>query len=153
MGDEVAQPAASLRASLRMFEEAHKHRSVVRLRAAFHDDALVESFASGGRALGADATVEAIRVALQDEFFELGDWSYEELAPSIALLVTGIRYHVTNTHIRHVTVYRLISGKDGLIWRGKLFHNRADALAHFENRGPELGLGSPSIEGDKAGAD
>ena len=41
-------------------------------------------------------------------------------------------------------MHRLISGKDGLIWRGKLFHNRADALAHFETHGPDLGLAGPS---------
>ena len=133
-----------LLASLRLFEEAHTKRTVEGLRAAFHDDASVETFASGGRPLGPDQTVEAIRAALEDEFFELGDWRHEPLAPTVALVVTTIRYHVTASHIRHTTVYRLISGKDGLIWRGKLFRAHADAVAHWERHGPSLGMDAPN---------
>ena len=144
MADETAAHPPTLRRSLQVFEDAHTSRSVVGLREAFHDDALVESFSSGGRAVGPDETVSAIEAALKDPFFELGDWSYEEIAPSVAILVTAIRYHVSEFHIRHVTVYRLISGKDGLIWRGKLLRSHAEAVTHYHQHGPGLGMTPPT---------
>ena len=37
-------------------------------------------------------------------------------------------------------VYRLTVGKEGLMWRVRLFRRRDDALACLEEHGPDLGL-------------
>jgi hypothetical protein len=37
-------------------------------------------------------------------------------------------------------VYRLISGRDGLMWRVRLFRSRSTALAAFAEHGPSLGI-------------
>src|SRR3954471_13166864 len=67
------------------FEAAHRRRSPDGMRACFHEDALIESIASEGEPLDADATAEALRVALADGVYEIGDWHYEEMAPDVIL--------------------------------------------------------------------
>jgi hypothetical protein len=131
---------AALQDALRAFEHAHRWRSVARLRSSFHDEALMESVSSDGLALTADETVEAIRVALADGAYDLGDWQYDYLSPTTVLAITSVRYRVSGAHVRHETVYRLISAKDGLIWRGKLFRSHSEAVAYFETYGPDLGM-------------
>lgn len=127
-------------ATLLRFELAHRQRSVTRMRACFADAALVESVASDGRVLSADETVSAIEAAFSDGVYAIGDWQYEQLLPEVVLSWTGARHRVDERGMRDETVYRLVSGRDGLMWRVKLFRNRSDALAHLDSHGPDLGL-------------
>jgi len=131
---------APLMATLLRFELAHRQRSVARMRACFADAALVESVASDGQVLGADDTVNAIAEAFSDGVYAIGDWQYEQLLPEVVLSWTGARHRADEGGMRDETVYRLISGQDGLMWRVKLFRNRTDALAHLASHGTDLGL-------------
>jgi hypothetical protein len=128
--------------TLLRFEAGHKRHDVADMRACFRDDALVESIASHGQALGPGETLEAIDAAFGDGVYEIGNWQYEEISAELVLCSTGARHRVPGTGMRDETVCRLMSGRDGLIWRAKLFRNRDDALEHLEAYGPDLGMSS-----------
>jgi hypothetical protein len=136
----VAGPP-SLIETLRRFEAAHSRQSIDGMRACFHDEALIESVASFGQPLGADETAEALRAAFTDGVYAIGDWEYEQLAPDTVLSSTGARHRRRRrTGMTDETVCRLIIGRDGLIWRVRLFTSRAAALAslHQERSGAEI---------------
>jgi hypothetical protein len=115
--------------TMRRFEQAHQRRSVDGMRQCFHDDALIESVASDGSALGPDETVEALRDAMTDGMYLIAGWEYEPLAPELVLSSTTTRHRTTEGGHSHETVWRLTEGRDGLMWRVWLFYSRADALA------------------------
>jgi hypothetical protein len=122
------------------FEQAHRRQSVADMRGCFHDEALIESVASNGRALGPDETAEALRLAFGDGVYSIRDWRYEEVTPQIVLSWTDARRLIADARMRDEVVCRLISGRDGLMWRVKLFRTRDEALLHLEQHGPDLGL-------------
>ena len=74
------------------FEQAHRRRSVHEMRACFHEEAMIESVASNGRALPADEQADALASALDDGVYSIRDWRYEEVAPQIVLSWTGARH-------------------------------------------------------------
>lgn len=134
----AAQP--ELMATLRRFERAHRLRSASLMRSCFRDDALVESVASNGAILGPDETVEAIDRALRDGVYVIDDWRYQTVAPATVLSTTRARHRLPTGAMRDETVHRLISGREGLMWRVRLFHRPDEALAHFRRHGEGLGL-------------
>jgi hypothetical protein len=123
------------------FEQAHRRRSLQEMRACFHDEALIESVASNGQALGPDETAEALGRAMNDGVYSIRDWRYEELEPQVALSWTGARRLVGDARMRDEVVCRLHVGRDGLMWRVKLVADREEALEHLRQFGPTLGLG------------
>ena len=126
--------------TLARFESAHGRRAIEEMRACFHDDAQIESVASNGRPLGADATASALRAAFADPAYSIRDWAYEELAPDIVLSSTSARHRAPDSWLRDGGVCRLIVGRDGLMWKVKLFNSREEALAYLEQEGEELGF-------------
>jgi len=132
--------APELMDTLRSFESAHERGSVEELRACFHDDAVIESVASDSHPLGPDATARALAEALEDGVYMIYGWQYEELEPEVVLAITRARHRAGGGVIRDETVYRVVSGRDGLMWRMKLFRSHGEALAHLERHGRSLGL-------------
>ena len=130
--------------TLLRFEAAHRRRLTEQMRSCFHDEALIESVASGGAALGPDETIEAIRLAYADGVYEIGDWRYEEITPDIILSSTGAKHRLPHQQMRDETVCRLMIGKDGLMWHVRLFNDRAQALAYLEQHQRHLELQNPS---------
>jgi hypothetical protein len=127
--------------SLQQFEEADRTGNVDRVRATLADDARVETVASGRRTLGPDETVEALRTAVAcDPYYLAGPWTYEELAPDLILTTTPVRQTSSAGGISHRTFYRITGGREGRIWRQKIFASRAEALAYLERHGRGLGL-------------
>jgi len=126
--------------TLRRFESAHDRGSIEEMRACFHDDAVIESVASDSRRLGPDETAFALGEALRDGVYMIYGWKYEELAPEVVLSITRARHRADDRAVRDETVYRLISGRDGLMWRVRLFRSRSSALAAFGQHGPSLGI-------------
>ena len=68
-------------------------------------------------------------------------WRYEELAPDVVLLITRARHRAGDRAVRDEAVYRMVSGRDGLMWRVRMFRSRSLALAVLAEHGPSLGLG------------
>jgi len=126
--------------TLRRFEAAHARGSLEKMRACFHDDAIIESVASGSRALGPDETAFALGEALRDGVYMIYGWRYEELTPDVVLTITRARHRVGDRAVRDEAIYRLISGRDGLMWRARVFRSRSKALAAFAEHGPSLGI-------------
>lgn len=126
--------------SLLRFERAHRRHSVKELRACFHDEALMESIASKGELLGADETAEALARAFDDGVYSIRDWRYEVIEPQVVLSWTGARHLIGDARMRDEIVCRLHVGRDGLMWRVKLFRTREEALECLEQHGPTLGL-------------
>lgn len=137
---ERLEAGTELMLTLGRFERAHRLRSATLMRTCFCDDALVESVASNGITLGPDETVEAIDEALRDGVYVIDDWRYEALARETVLSTTRARHRLPSGAMRDETVHRLISGRDGLMWRVRLFKGREQALAHFRRHGEGLGL-------------
>jgi hypothetical protein len=141
---EVGQPTETaelpLLETLLRFERAHRRRSVEHMRACFHDEALIESVASNGEALPPDEQAAALASALDDGVYSIRDWRYEELEPNVVLSWTGARHLVGDQRMRDEVVCRLHVGRDGLMWRVKLFRSREEALAHLELHGLSLAL-------------
>ena len=136
----LAEDGSELLETLRRFEEAHRKQSLDLLRACFDDDALMESVASNGRALGADETAAVMEEALRDGVYDIRDIRYELLAPEIVLSHFQARHRLPNGGMGDQSFYRLIVGRGGMMWRIKVFQSREDALAHLERHGPGLGL-------------
>jgi hypothetical protein len=126
--------------TLLRFEQAHRRRSLQGMRACFHDEAMIESVASNGRALPPDEQAEALAEAFDDGVYSIRDWRYEEVAPQVVLSWTGARHIVSDARMRDEVVCRLHVGRSGLVWRVKLFRTREEALAHLDEQGPTLGL-------------
>jgi hypothetical protein len=141
VGPEEGDPARpELMATLRRFERAHRLRSASLMRSCFRDDALVESVASNGCILGPDETVQAIDEALRDGAYVIDDWRYQTVAAATVLSTTRARHRLPTGAMRDETVHRLISGREGLMWRVRLFRSPDEALAHFRRHGEGLGL-------------
>jgi len=132
--------ARALADTLRRFELALERGSLPEIRACFHEDAVIESVASDSYPLGPDATARAVAAALEDGVYMIYGWQHEELEPEVVLSISRARHRAGGGAIRDETVYRLISGRDGLMWRVKLFRSRDDAIAHLERHGPGLAL-------------
>jgi hypothetical protein len=132
----------SLIETVQQFESAARGGRIGLLRLCLHDKAMVETVASRGTPLGPDATADAVRTALDRDPFYHGDhsWEYEEVAPNVVLAASPVRKRSPHGDIDHYTAWRLATGRKGLIWRQKLFDNRADALAYLERHGTRLGL-------------
>jgi hypothetical protein len=133
-GNRVA--GGTLMDTLRRFEGAHERRDLEEMRACFHNEALIESVASDAQPLGPDETTNALGDALRDGVYMIYGWQYEELSPDVVLSITRARHRVDGRAIRDETVYRLITGRDGLMWRVRLFRSRSSALEHLELNGP-----------------
>jgi hypothetical protein len=132
---DVGVAQGAFMTTLRNFEAAHARGSAEAMRACFHDEAVIESVASGGRPLGPDETVRSLAAALHDGVYLIYGWQYEELAPDVVLSTTRARHRTDDRGIRDTTVYRLISARDGLMWRVRLFRSRREALAAFKAHG------------------
>ena len=136
----VAPGEARLLETLLRFEAAHRRRAFDEMRACFAPDALIESVASDAQPLGPDETIEAIKRALVDGVYSIRAWRYEEISLELVISLTAARHRLPGKAMRDERVYRLISSRNGLMWRAKLFASRDAALAHFERHGTGLGL-------------
>ena len=104
-------------------------------------DAIVETIGTIGRPGTPEAAVAANEALLRDDPYYLeGRWEYEQVAPEAVLTTTSLRERSEAGGIRHRNVVRLTTGRDGLIWRQRLFASRQDALACWAEHGVELGL-------------
>jgi hypothetical protein len=124
-------------------QRAHQDRAWRDMRECFHDEALIESVAAG-KALGPDETVAAIRSAFADGIYAMSDWTIEPLPdnPNIVIAWAGVRHRARDGtgRISDATVYWLVSGRDGLMWRVRIFGDRTTTLQQLERHGPTLGL-------------
>ena len=139
----LATPKANplLLDALQRCERAFKSGRVDEIRAWVAVDALVETVASRGRAIGPDETVYALRtVRRRDPYYLVGTCQYEVITPATVLTAMPVRERSDAGGIRHHTVYRLTTGRDGVVWRQRLLRTREEALACFAEHGPGLGL-------------
>jgi hypothetical protein len=112
------------------------------LRRCFHDDARIESVAAGA-ILGADESVRAIEAAFRDGVYSPGAWEFEEIRPDAVLSWTSVRHRppgVPKGRVSDELRYWMMTGREGLIWRVRVFRNRAAALEVLERQGPTLGI-------------
>lgn len=124
----------TLRATLARYERAHVEHNGELLRSCFHDDALIESVASDGRPLGPDETAELIRKALVDGVYSIRKWHYDELAPEIVLVTVRARHSFQPGGIADETVFRVVVGRDGLLWRARGYATHEAALSAISLR-------------------
>jgi hypothetical protein len=104
-------------------------------------NARIETIASEWRPVSPPEAVEAIQAALgRDPYYLEGQWGYEQVAPDVVLTTTPVRERSPGGGVRHRTVYRVTTGRAGLIWRQRLFRTREEALRCWREHGLELGL-------------
>ena len=104
-------------------------------------DAIVETIATEGRPATPEEAAAANEALLKDDPYYLeGRWEYEQVAPDAVLTITSVRERSEAGGIRHRNVFRLTTGRDGLIWRQRLFASREAALACWAEHGVDLGL-------------
>jgi aminoglycoside phosphotransferase (APT) family kinase protein len=135
-------PEADLLELLARFEHAHKRRLWDEMRECFHDEARIESVAAGG-VLGPAETVDAVRAAFDEGIYSMSDWELEQLGdPDAALAWAGVRHRPAGSpaRISDATIYWLVTGRDGLVWRVRIFRDRSSALSHLARTGHSLGL-------------
>ena len=123
-----------LRATLARYERAHVEHNGELLRSCFHDDALIESVASDGAPLGPDETAELIRKALVDGVYSIRKWQYDEHTPEIVLVTVGARHRFQPGGIADETVFRVVVGRDGLIWRARGYSTHEAGLGAISLR-------------------
>ena len=126
--------AGTLRATLARYEQAHVEHNGELLRSCFHDDAVIESVASDGMPLGPDATAELIRKALVDGVYSIRKWHYEVHTPEIVLVTVGARHSFQPGGIADETVFRVVVGRDGLIWRARGYATHEAGLSAISLR-------------------
>src|SRR4051794_5437753 len=110
-----ARAESPLMTTLRRFERAHKAGAVHGLGACSRDGAIIDSVASGGRALGADATADAPRDAFAASLYLITDWSYEPLSDDLVIVTSTVRHRSSNGGASHHVVHRATVGRNGLI--------------------------------------
>jgi hypothetical protein len=131
----------SLMETMAMCEVAKKRGQLDVLLACLCPEALIETIASDWRAVSPSEAVEAIQAALgRDPYYLEGQWGYEQLAPDAVLTTTPVRERSSGGGVRHRTVYRITTGREGLIRRQRLFRTRDEAIACWEEHGLDLGL-------------
>src|SRR4051794_35553396 len=108
-GDRMqASEGPSLLATMRRFELGHEQGSEQVMRSCFHDEAVMETVASGARPLGPDATAAVLATAMRrDPFYVLGRWELEPIAEDVVLSVVPVRQRSETGGISHWTVYSL----------------------------------------------
>ena len=93
--------------------------------------------------LGPDETVKAIEAAFADGVYSPGTWEFEEHSPDVVLSWTSVRHRTPSGRAGQLSdgrLFWLMSGRDGLIWRCRVFRTRAATLEALERHGPGLGL-------------
>jgi hypothetical protein len=113
------------------------------LRKLMHEDARLESIAAGGL-FGPDETVNAMRLAAADGVYTMGDWRIEELGGNALLLLSTMRHLAKLPNgakgMTDASYVWLMIGRDGLLWRMKIFRNKASAVEHLRRHGESLGI-------------
>jgi hypothetical protein len=135
-------PQPDLLELLGRFEHAHKRRLWEAMRECFHDEARIESVAAGG-VIGTTETVDAIRAAFDEGIYSMSDWELEQLGdPDAALVWAGVRHRPPGSaaRISDATIFWLVTCRDGLVWRVRIFRDRASAVSHLTRTGRSLGL-------------
>ncbi len=135
-------PASSddaLSAVVARFNLAIRSLDWVAMRACCTDDSIIDSLTAGAP-LGPDETVAAVRAAYQDGVYSVSVWTHETLDPNAVLSRGRVQYRPGPGRMSDATHFWLTTGRDGLMWRVKVFSRRDAALAHLAAHGPTLGL-------------
>ena len=126
--------SGALRETLARYERAHVECNSELLRSCFHDDALIESVASDGEPLGADETVDLVGKSLVDGVYSIREWHYEEHTPEILLVRVGARHSFPPSGIVDEAIFRVVVGRDGLMWRARGYATHEAALTAISLR-------------------
>jgi hypothetical protein len=138
-----ASPSRPFVATIERIEHVRLTGPWPELRELFHDEARLESIASSG-VYGPDETVEAMRVAALDGVYAMGPWRIETLEANVVLLHSTMRHLAKlpngKSGMTDASYVWLMVGRDGLLWRMKIFHTRDAAIEHLKRYGSSLGI-------------
>ena len=141
MSHVTASTDDALGAVVARFNLAIRSLDWVAMRACCTDDSIIDSLTAGAP-LGPDETVAAVKAAYQDGVYSVSVWTHETLDPNTVLSSGRVRYRPGPGRMSDAGHYWLTTGKNGLMWRVKVFSRREAALAHLAAHGPTLGLTS-----------
>jgi hypothetical protein len=141
--DRPTAPSTTFAQSVAQIERLHRSGPWDRLRLLFHDEARLQSLAAGG-VNDPDRTVAAMRKAAVDGVYAMGPWSIEELGQD-AILVNARMRHQRRTEaggpaVADQSYFWLMTGRDSLLWRMRIFTDREAAVECLQRHGPTLDL-------------
>jgi hypothetical protein len=112
------------------------------LRRCFHETARIESVAAGG-VFDLDESLARIAAAVKGGLYSPGTWEFEEVAPDVVLSWTNVRHAPPGGRVGHTVdtpLIWLMTGREGLIWRVRVFRERGEALETLAEHGLALGI-------------
>jgi len=113
-----------------------------------HPAGRLESLAAVGQVLSNVEVVDAIEAAARRGLYAVPAWEPVLVGPHIGLVDSRVRYRVGPNGITDEHRWWLASERDELIWRMRVFGDRATALS-FNNGELDLGLPSCTREGER----
>jgi hypothetical protein len=119
--------------------DAFNRQAWTTIRTLYHDDARIISVAGGPQPLGPDETIAAMRRASSGIVFSIA-FGTPEAIDDHAVIVSGTlerRTPTGNTITRRVW---LLVFRDGLLYRMRACHNRAEARGEYDSHGSNLGF-------------
>jgi hypothetical protein len=134
-------PSSPVPEAVMAFERAFTRRNWPELRRLCHDEARLESLASG-RVLGPDETIEAMRSAALGGLYVMSRWRTEPLDPEAVLIFAHMRHQHPGSGFRITdsNYVWVMTCRDGLVWRVKVCSDRDTALRLFAEHGRSLGM-------------
>ena len=135
---EIAETSTPL-AVARQVEAAYELRDWAALRALHHDDARVLTIGTGERVVGPDEFVDAL-VALEGTVFEVSETRTHPMDDDAELIGGQMRWPTAGGGIADAHRSAIMTLKDGLVWRSRVYRTDADARAAYVRYGIDLGI-------------
>ena len=118
---------------------AHKRKDWATLRTLFHRDALIGTFAGGGRPEDPELALSRLRDAHQDFIYHADVALMVELDEQAVVLDGRVQYRDAYG-MADVERSWLYVVRDGLLYRSAVYRTQGEARNEYASRGPTLGV-------------
>ena len=118
---------------------AHKRKDWAMLRTLFHPEALIGTFAGGGRPEKPELALSRLRDAHQDFIYHADVAHMIELDEQAVLLDGRVQYRDAYG-MADVERSWLYVVRDGLLYRSAMYRTQSEARNEYASRGPTLGV-------------
>jgi len=120
--------------------DAHGAENWPKLRTLLHPDALIATFAGGGRPENPERALARLRDAHRDFVYQADVAQMAELDDRAVLLRGRVRYRDARDGVIDVERWWLYVSRDGLLHRSAVYESEDEARTEYRSEGPTLGV-------------
>jgi hypothetical protein len=140
MSDSAPNPHRTPSEVARACLDAHSAENWPKLRTLLHPDALIATFAGGGRPENPERALTRLRDAHRDFVYHADVAQMVELDDQAVLLHGRVQYRGARDGVVDVERWWLYVVRDGLLYRSAVYESDDEARTEYGSDGPTLGV-------------